>query len=151
MHFFCSNEIKHDHSPVVYAVLNPRYDQSYQAYAYKEARFFFLPNWPNFRRPWNLSGPQYTFNSYIREKKEEIWLMTKALKYPHECQRGNMTTQRRHQNNRTNTQRLRIDLGRTDRVNAVIQLVWLTGLRAQPSHSPQQPCNLKDTHLKICK
>ena len=21
----------------------------------------------------------------------------------------------------------------------------------QPSHSPQQPCNQKDTHLKICK
>ena len=24
-------------------------------------------------------------------------------------------------------------------------------LRAQPSHSPQQPCNQKDTRLKICK
>ena len=29
------------------------------------------------------------------------------------------------------------------------QLVWLTGLRTQPSHSPQQSCNQKDTHLKI--
>ena len=25
------------------------------------------------------------------------------------------------------------------------------GLRAKPSNSPQQPCNQKDTHLKICK
>ena len=24
----------------------------------------------------------------------------------------------------------------------------VTGLRAQPSYSPQQPCNQKDTHLK---
>ena len=27
----------------------------------------------------------------------------------------------------------------------------LTGLRAQPSHSSQQPCNQKDTHLINCK
>ena len=30
-------------------------------------------------------------------------------------------------------------------------LVWLTGLRAQPTLTPQQLCNQKDTHLKICK
>ena len=34
---------------------------------------------------------------------------------------------------------------------SVIQLVWLTGYRAQPSNSLQQPCNKKDTHLNICK
>ena len=28
------------------------------------------------------------------------------------------------------------------------QPVWLTGLRAKPSHSLQEPCNQKDTHLK---
>ena len=49
------------------------------------------------------------------------------------------------------TQRLRTDLGRSDGVTTVIQLVWLTGLRAQPSDSPQQPRNQKDTHLKIVK
>ena len=27
---------------------------------------------------------------------------------------------------------------------------WFTGLRARPSHSPQQQCNQKDTHLKFC-
>ena len=26
-------------------------------------------------------------------------------------------------------------------VTTATQLVWLTGLRAQPSHFPQQPCN----------
>ena len=49
------------------------------------------------------------------------------------------------------TQRLRTDLGRSVGVTTVTKLVWLTGLRAQPSHSPQQPCNQNDTHLKICK
>ena len=44
------------------------------------------------------------------------------------------------------TQQLRIDLGRSDGVTTVIQLVWLNGLRAQPFHSPQQPCNQNDTH-----
>ena len=32
-----------------------------------------------------------------------------------------------------------------------IRLMWLTWLRAQPSHSTQLPCNQKDTRLKICK
>ena len=48
------------------------------------------------------------------------------------------------------TQRLRTDLGRSDGVSTVIQLEWLTGLRAQPSQFEKQPCNQKDTHLKIC-
>ena len=38
------------------------------------------------------------------------------------------------------TQRLRTDLGRSVGVTTATQLVWLTGLRAQPSHFPQQPC-----------
>ena len=43
-------------------------------------------------------------------------------------------------------------LGRSVRVKAVIQLVWLNRFMGiQPSHLPQKPCNLKDTHLKICK
>ena len=49
------------------------------------------------------------------------------------------------------TQRLRTDLGRSVGVTTATQLVWLTGLRAQPSNFPQQPCNQKDRHLKICK
>ena len=49
------------------------------------------------------------------------------------------------------TQRLRTGLGRSVGVTTTTQLLWLTGLRAQPSHFPQQPCNQKDKHLKICK
>ena len=58
-----------------------------------------------------------------------------------------MTQQKRHQK-----VRLRSDFGPTRRlfgVTTATQLVWLTGLRAQPSHSPQQPCNQKDTHFKF--
>ena len=47
------------------------------------------------------------------------------------------------------TRRLRTDLGRSVGVTTAIQLVSLTFLRAQPSHSPQQPCNQKDTRLKL--
>ena len=44
---------------------------------------------------------------------------------------------------------LEFDLGRSVGVTTTTQLVWLTqGLRA---HSQQQPCNQKDTRLKICK
>ena len=59
------------------------------------------------------------------------------------------------------TQRLRTDLGRSVGVTTAIQLVWLTWFTGptvhqffcilQPSHSPQQPCNQKDTRLKICE
>ena len=82
------------------------------------------------------------------EKKEEIWLspMTKTPT-PAEMPKG--------QSDNTNnakrssiTQRLRTDLGRSV---GVTQLVWLTWFTGPPSHSPQQPCNQKDTRLKICK
>ena len=46
-------------------------------------------------------------------------------------------------------QGLRTNLGRSVRVTTATQLVLLTGLRAQPSHFPQQPCNQKDTHLNF--
>ena len=49
------------------------------------------------------------------------------------------------------TQRLRTDLGRSVGVTTATKLVWLTGWQAQPFRSPQQPCNEKDTYLKICK
>ena len=83
-----------------------------------------------------------------KRKREDIWLghMTKTL-IPTEI------SKRQHDNTKTSpnssiTKRLRTDLGRSDEVTKVIQLVWLTGLRAQPPHSPQQPCNQMDTHLK---
>ena len=48
------------------------------------------------------------------------------------------------------TQWLQTDLGRSVGVTTATQAVWLTGLRAQPSHFPQKPCNQKDTY-KNCK
>ena len=48
-------------------------------------------------------------------------------------------------------QKLRTDLGRSVGVTAANQLVLLTWFTGPPFQSPQQPCNQKDTHLKICK
>ena len=42
-------------------------------------------------------------------------------------------------------QQLRTDLRRSVGVTTATQLVWLTWFTGQPSHSPQQPCNQKDT------
>ena len=41
-------------------------------------------------------------------------------------------------------QLLRTDLGRSVGVTTATQLAWLTGLRAKPSHSPQQSCEQND-------
>ena len=60
-----------------------------------------------------------------------------------------VTTQKSHQN--PIAQRLWAELGRPVGVTTATQLVWLACLIAQPSHSPQQPCNQKDIHLRICK
>ena len=49
----------------------------------------------------------------------------------------------------TNTQQLWTDLGRLVGATTYIQQVWFMDLRAQPPHSPQQPCNQKGTHLKV--
>ena len=68
--------------------------------------------------------------SSITEKKEDIWLgpMTEAV-IPTEM------SKEQHDNTKTSpkssiTLRLRTDLGRSAGVTTVIQLVWLTGLRA---------------------
>ena len=47
------------------------------------------------------------------------------------------------------TQRLWTNLGQSVGVIIAKHLVWSTILQTQPSHYPQQPCNQKDTHLKI--
>ena len=62
---------------------------------------------------------------------------------------GKVTTQTTPQKSSI-TQRQRTYLGRSFGLTTATQLVWLTGLRVQHSHSPQQPCNKKDTHLKMC-
>ena len=80
------------------------------------------------------------------DKKEEIRPspMKKAL-IPTEMSKG----QSSNTNNATKSsikQQLRTDLGRSVGVTGVVSR--FTG---PPSHSPQQPCNQKYTHLNICK
>ena len=62
------------------------------------------------------------------------------------CQKGIVTTQTTPQIS-SMEQQLRTDLGRSVGVTTVTQLVWLTWFAGPPSHSPQQPCYQKDTHL----
>ena len=45
-------------------------------------------------------------------------------------------------------QRLQTNLKRSVEVTTAIQLVWLTWFTGPPSHSPQQPCNQKDTRRR---
>ena len=63
-------------------------------------------------------------------KKEEIWLshITKAL-IPTEMSKGSHTNTKTSPNGSI-TQRLRTDLGRSDRVTSVIQLVSFTGFQS---------------------
>ena len=85
------------------------------------------------------------------DKKEEIWPspMTKAP-IPTEMSKG--------QSDNTNNATKKFDLTAiADRLRTVSWSNYShsTGLvnrfTGPPSHSPQQPCNQKDTHLKICK
>ena len=71
--------------------------------------------------------------------------MTKAPT-PQKCQKGKVTTQKTPQKSSIK-QRLR-NLGWSFGVTTATQLVWLTWFTGSPSHSPQQPCNQKDIHLK---
>ena len=61
---------------------------------------------------------------------------------PAEMPKGQFTTQTTPQKSSI-TQRLRTNLGRSVGGLTATQLVWLTGLRAQPSHSPKQQCRFK--------
>ena len=85
-------------------------------------------------------------NSYLysttKRKREEIWLspVTKSL-IPIEMSNGQRDNTKTPPNSSI-TQRLRTDLGRSVWVATVAQLVWLSGLRAKHSHSPQQPWNI---------
>ena len=82
-----------------------------------------------------------------KRKRSDSVLWQKPL-HQRKCRKGKVTTQTTPQNSSI-TQRLRTDLGRSVGVTTATQLVWLTGLGTQPSHSPQQPCNQRDMHLKI--
>ena len=75
--------------------------------------------------------------------------MTKAPT-PTEMSKGAVTTQTTPQKSSIK-QQLRTDLGRSVGVTTATQLVLLTWFTGPPFHSPQQPCNQKDTHFKICK
>ena len=74
-------------------------------------------------------------------------LLQKPL-HQQKCKKSKVTTQTTPQKSSIK-QRLRTDLGRSVGVTTATQLVLLTWFTGQPSHSPQQPCNQKDTHLKI--
>ena len=90
-------------------------------------------------------------NTSDKDKKEEIWPspMTNPI-HQQKCQKDKVTTQTTPQKSSIK-QQLRTDLGRSVGVTIATQLVWLTWFTGPPSQSPQQPCNQKDKHLKICK
>ena len=86
-----------------------------------------------------------------QEKKEDIWLMS----YDKNSYTSRNVKRAKRQHKQCHKKvRLHSGCGQTGRSVGVItatQLALLTGLRVQPSHFSQQPCNQKDTHLKICK
>ena len=77
-----------------------------------------------------------------------LTVLLRKTVYQHKCLKR---TNRKTQPICSIAQQLQIDLWRSFGVNTTTKLVWLTGLWAQSSHSPQQPCNQKDNHFKICK
>ena len=91
----------------------------------------------------------YTLNDNVKTKRRrsDPVLWQKPL-HQQKCQKGKVTTQTTPQKFSIK-QQLRTDLGRSVGVTKATQLVWLTWFTGQPSHSPQQPCNQKDTHLKF--
>ena len=105
---------------------------------------------------YNVHYSRYILYVWVfKDKKEEIWPshMTKAL-HQHKYQKGTKKAKWQHKQRHKKSlikQQLRTDLGRSVGVTTVTQLVWLTWFTGPPSHSPQQPCNQKELHLKICK
>ena len=67
-------------------------------------------------------------DSVLRQKKTYTNRNVKRAKWQH----------KQRNKKRSITQRLRTDFGRSVGVTTATQLVWLTGLRAQPTHSLQQ-------------
>ena len=83
-----------------------------------------------------------------KRKRSDSVLWQKPL-HQQKCQKGKMTTQTTPQKSSI-TEQLRTDLGRSVGVTKVTQLVWLTWFMSPTFPLPQQPCNQKDTRLKIC-
>ena len=100
-----------------------------------------------------LKSAKYSLHCVLcyKDKKEEIRPSPmKKAPTPTEMSKGQID----NTNNATKSsikQQLRTDLGRSVGVTTATQLVWLTWFTGPPSHFPQQPCNQKDTYLKICK
>ena len=82
----------------------------------------------------------FVSGDFNRKKKKSDSVLWQTPLHQQKCQKGNITTQTTPQKSLI-TQRLRTDLGQSVGVTTATKLAWLTGLRAQPSHSPQQPCN----------
>ena len=91
---------------------------------------------------------EHTAEHPVMRKKEDVWLST-MTKTPIPTKMSKNKWQHKNATKNSITQRLQTDLGRLVWVTRTAQLVWLTGLRTQPSQSPQQPCYQKDTHLKF--
>ena len=107
------------------------------------------------------SSPVHTELSFLgsghlskqsKDKKEEIWPspMTKAPTPTENAKRAKWQHKTTPQKSSIK-QQLRTDLGWSVGVTTATQLVWLTWFTGPPSPLPQQLCNQKDTHLKICK
>ena len=93
--------------------------------------------------PTGVVEPVYGYPTFPLTAKSRVIKRTK-------CKKGKVTTQTTPQNSSIK-QQLRTDLGRSVGVTTTTKLVWLTWFTGLPSHSSKQPCNQKDTHLKICK
>ena len=78
-----------------------------------------------------------------KRRRSDPVLWQKPL-HQQKCQKGNVTTQTTPQRSSIK-QRLRTDLGLSVGITTATQLVWLTWFTGPPFHSPQQPCNQKDT------
>ena len=92
---------------------------------------------------------QYKTRIQTKRRWSDPVLWQKPL-HKQKCQKGKVTTQTTPQKSSIK-QQLRTDLGRSVGVTTATQLVLLTWFTGPPSHSTKQPCNEKDTHLKICK
>ena len=75
--------------------------------------------------------------------------MTKAPHTNRNVKRAKRQHKQRHKKGSIK-QQLRTDFGSVG-VTTATQLVWLTWFTGPPFDSPQQPCNQRDTHLKMCK
>ena len=84
--------------------------------------------------------PQKLFNQKRRKRKRSYSVLWQNPLQQQKCQKGKVTTQTTSPTDRLRT----VSWSNYGQPAGVVNL----GLRAQPSHSPQQPCNQKERNLK---